>query len=236
MTDQKVVYGDSVIFSIKNGDIFYPVFCGKSCSFSFKNEIILRTGVNDGLGIKRRVRRSEWSGSGTGVTVVDNNSSRYSPFYLLQEGIRRTENEWQFELTALDGTVKTITGTAIIEGLDISADVTSFSESVVNIIGIGLPAIDESPSDPGTDENVDSDYWTTTAGTNSISGTSVDGKSLVGKIILAIAREPDNYFPITSGTPTNNEAKFDTVAGSITFSTSLPFESGERVWAMWKDA
>ena len=236
MTDQKAVLGDSMIISVKNGDLYYPIYCTKSCSFSFKNEIILRTGVNDGLGIKRRVRRSEWSGAASGVTVVDNTSDRYSPFYFLQEAIRRSENTYQFELTSLDGTVKTITGTAIIEAVDISGDVASFSDSSLNIIGIGLPVIDESPASPGADENVDSDYWTTTAGTNSITGLSVDSKNMTGKVILAIARETDNYFPITSGTPTGDYALFTTGTGTITFDTARPFESGEKVWAMWKDA
>ena len=82
MTDNKIVRGNRMIASIDVGGSFYPVFCAKSCSFELTNEIILRTGVNDGLFPKRRVRRSDWSGSASGVLVTDNTIDRYSPFYL----------------------------------------------------------------------------------------------------------------------------------------------------------
>ena len=236
MTDSKAVQGKNMIASIKVGEIYYPVFCAKSCSFLLNNEIIRRTGVNDGLGVKRRVRRTEFSGSASGVTVTDNTSDRYSVFYLLQEAIRRSESDWEFEFTNFDGETKTITGVFLIEGIDVSGDVASFSQSTVNIIGSGLPIIDESPSSGGVDENVDSDWWETTVGTNSISGLSENGKSLIGKTILAIARNIDTLIPITTGTPVNDEGKFSSAAGSITVDASIPFESGERIWAMWKDA
>ena len=63
MTDSKAVTGRNMTASIKVGEIYYPVFCAKSCSFDLTNEIIERTGVNDGLFYKRRVRRTDWSGS-----------------------------------------------------------------------------------------------------------------------------------------------------------------------------
>lgn len=235
MTDSKAVLGKQMIASIKVGATWFPVFCAKSCSFEFSNEIILRTGVNDGLFPKRRVRRSDWSGSAAGVVVTDNTSNRYSPFYLLQDGVRRAEREWQFEFTNLNGDVKTIEGIALIENLSLTGDVNSFAQSSVNIVGTGAFTIDASPSSGGVDENVDSDYWTTTAGTYSISGSSVNSKTLTGKTVLAIAREGTVYDPIFSGTASNREARVNSGTGTITFDSNIPFNPGETVWVMWKD-
>lgn len=235
MTDTKAVQGRNMIASIKVGATWFPVFCAKSCSFDFTNEIILRTGVNDGLFPKRRVRRSDWSGSAAGVLVTDNTSNRYSPFYLLQDGVRRAEREWQFEFTNEDGDVKTIEGFALIENLPISGDVSGWVQASVNIVGTGAFTIDASPSSGGVDENVDSDYWTTTAGTYAISGSSVNSKTLTGKTVLAVAREGTIYDPIFSGTATNREARVDSGAGSVTFDSNIPFNPGETVWVMWKD-
>ena len=95
--------------------------------------------------------------------------------------------------------------------------------------------IDESGSTGGVDENVDSDYWTTVAGEYAISGSSVGSKSLVGKTALAVGLRGNVYDIITSGTPTNLQAKFSSLAGSVTFDSSIPFESGDTVWVMWKD-
>lgn len=235
MTDSKAVLGRQMIASIKVGASWFPVFCAKSCSFELSNEIILRTGVNDGLFPKRRVRRSDWSGSAAGVVVTDNTSNRYSPFYLLQDGVRRSEREWQFEFTNLDGDVKTIEGTALIEGLPLSGDVNGFAQASVNIVGTGAFTIDASPSSGGVDENVDSDYWNTTAGTYVISGTSVGSKTLTGKTVLAVAREGTVYDPIFSGTASNRQARVNSALGTVTFDSNIPFNPGETVWVMWKD-
>jgi hypothetical protein len=235
MNDPKVVRGQNMIASIKVSGTFYPVFCAKSCSFEMTNEIINKTSVNDGLFTKRRVRRTEWSGSASGVLVTNNDGDRFSPFYLLQDSVRRSSRTWQFEFTNLDGDIKTIEGDALIQNLPISGDVQSFVQCTVNIIGTGALAIDVSSSSIVSDENVDSDYWTTTAGANSISGLSVDGKSLQGKTILAISREGTVYDPITSGSPTNRIALFNSATGTITFDSNIPFNPSETVWAMWKD-
>lgn len=235
MNDPKVVRGQNMIASIKVNGTFYPVFCAKSCSFEMTNEIINKTSVNDGLFTKRRVRRTEWSGSASGVLVTNNDGDRFSPFYLLQDSVRRSSRTWQFEFTNLDGDIKTIEGDALIQNLPISGDVQSFVQCTVNIIGTGAFTIDVSPSSIVSDENVDSDYWTTTPGGYSISGLSADGKSLQGKTILAIAREGTVYDPITTGSPTNRIALFNSATGTITFDSNIPFNPSETVWAMWKD-
>lgn len=235
MNDGKVVKGSNMIASIKVSGQFYPVFCAKSCSFEMRNEIINRTSVNDGLFTKRRIRRTEWSGSASGVLVTDNNSERFSPFYLIQESVRRSALEWQFEFTNLDGDIRTIEGEALIENLPISGDVQSFVQCTVNIIGTGAFVMDASPSSIVSDENVDSDYWETTEGATYISGLSVGGKSLQGKHILAISREGTVYDPITTGSPTQRIALFNSSLGRIYFDSNIPFNPGETVWAMWKD-
>lgn len=235
MTDSKAVQGRNMIASIKVSGNWFPVFCAKSCSFEFSNEIILRTGVNDGLFPKRRVRRSDWSGSAAGVVVTNNTVDRYSPFYLLQDGVRRSERQWQFEFTNEDGDVKTIEGYALIQNLPINGDVSGWAQASVSIVGTGAFVIDASPSSGGVDENVDSDYWTTVAGTDSISGTSVNGKDLMGRTVLAVAREGMVYDPIFSGTATNRQARVDSSTGTVTFDSNIPFNPGETVWVMWKD-
>ena len=234
MTDNKIVRGNRMIASIDVGGSFYPVFCAKSCSFELTNEIILRTGVNDGLFPKRRVRRSDWSGSASGVLVTDNTIDRYSPFYLLQEAVRRADNLWQFEFINEDGESKTISGTALIENLPISGDVQGMVQSSVNIVGTGGFEIDASPPSGGT-EHVDSDYWITTAGQFSITGDSVNNKDLVGKTLLGVSREGSVYDIITGTTPVGRQCTFNAAYGTVTFDSNIPFNPNETVWCIWKD-
>ncbi len=74
----------------------------------------------------------------------------------------------------------------LIQNLPISGDVQSFVQCTVNIIGTGAFVMDASPSSPTADENVDSDFWSATAGQNFVTGLSFYGKTLQGKTILAI--------------------------------------------------
>jgi hypothetical protein len=236
VTDNDNIYGKDCYIYIKSGDDWYLIGCGISCSFEADNEIILRTGINDGLFPKKRIRQTDWRGTVSGVMISMSDDERVSPFYMLEETIRRNENTYKFEYTDLAGVTKTLTGSALIKTETINADQTSFAKFDISLEGTGAFTVDDadSPTDV-VDENVDSDYWTTVAGEYAISGNSVDGKSLTGKTILAVSREGVAHDPITSGTASGRQARFSTLAGSITFDSSIPFSSGETVWAMWKD-
>lgn len=236
MTDSRSVLGKDVTLSIFLDNAFRVIGCAKSCTFEIDQEIILRTGINDGLFPKKRVRRTDWRGSCSGVVVTDNTTDKYSPFRIIQEAVRRSENLYEWEFTDLDGNITTITGYAVIKGLPISADVQSFSSFDLQIEGSGAFVLSDGGGSPSsiTDENVDSSEWSVVAGQFGVSGSSVDGKSLVGKYLLAVARTGAAYEIITSGSPGNLQARFNSGAGSITFEQA--FNDGETIWAMWRDA
>lgn len=236
MTPNEVIQGNQCFVYIKNGDDWYLIGCGISCQFELENEIILRTSVNDGLFPKKRVRQTDWRGSVSAVMIDNSDSEKVSAFYLAQEAVRRAERTYKFEFTSVGGTTKIITGDAVIRSIPMSADQTSFAKFDLSIEGTGGFTLDEtdSPTDV-IDENVDSDYWTFTAGETSITGNSVNGKNTTGKTILAVSREGVAHDPITSGTPSGRQAKFSTSTGTTSFDSSLP-SNGETVWQMWKDS
>lgn len=236
MTDSKAVLGKDFTLSIVIYDIAFPIFCAKSVIFEFENEIILRTAPNAGLFKQKRVRRSDWRGSATGVIVTDNTNDRYSPFYLLQEGVRRSENLYQYDFTSIDGDERSIRGYALISGIPLTGDVTAFGQCTVDIEGTGAFDVDESPAGGGADENVDSDYWIMGDGDTSVSGDGENGGNTTGKVLLAVARETDVYSIITSGTPGNGQAKHNTSTGVTTFSPDFPATDGEVIVQIWKDS
>lgn len=234
MTDSNTIVGTDVTMYVKISGEYYPIGCATSCSFDIDQEIILRTGVNDGLFPKKRVRRTDWRGSVSAVMVSNNTADRYSAFYFIQEAVRRAENTYKWEFIDISGNVKEIEGAAVIKAIPIQAAVNQFSTFDIQVEGTGPFTITDGGGSPGiVDENVDSDEWTTTPGDYGISGTSVDGKSLVGKYLLAVSRSGVPYDIITSGTVGNLQAKFSSAGGTITFDT--PFNADETVWAMWKD-
>ncbi len=103
------------------------------------------------------------------LAAVSAGASIYSG--VMQQSVARAVQEWQFEFTNLDGDVRTIEGEALIQNLPISGDVQSFVQCTVNIIGTGAFVMDASPSSPTADENVDSDFWSATAGQQLAAGS-----------------------------------------------------------------
>ena len=237
MSNLNTIVGKDVFVYFRYAGDWQLVGCGISCTFESENELIQRTGINDGLFVKKRVRRTDWRGSVTGVMVADSNSPIVSQFYLLEEQVRREEQEVKFEFTAQDSSVKSITGRAVIRTIPFNADESSFAKFDVQLEGTGAFSLSEGSS-PSTlvDENVDSDYWTVTPGTSQVSGNSVNGKNTTGKVLLAVSRSGTAHDIITSGSPVNRQAKHNTLTGSTTFDADIPFMDGESVWQMWKDA
>jgi hypothetical protein len=228
------VHGSDVVMYKKLDGNYRAIACAISCSFNFSNEIISKTDRNAGLFRKRRVRMSDCSGSVQGVTRLLNNDDTLSVFHFLEEGVRRRDGDYKYTFTALDGTSKILTMTAIIESVDIVNDFEGFSEYDIKVVATGGFEIDPLEP-PATDENVNSDWWSTTPGASTISGlSSRKSLSLVGKTIIEVDREGLEHDE-TSGTPGNREFSFNSGTGVVSFDSTNPFNSGERIFVIWKD-
>ena len=236
MTPNEVIHGKNCFVYILSGNDYYLIGCGISFSFEVENELILRTGINDGLFPKKRVRQTSFRGSVNSVMISESDAAKVSAFFMIQEGIRRAESTYKFEYTDGASVTKTITGNFLVQTVNISADTQSFSKFDLSIEGTGgFTMATDSPT-PVTDENVDSDDWATVAGETSITGSSTNTKNTTGKVLLVCSRTGVVHDIITSGTPSGMQAKFDTATGTTSFDPGRPFEADEFVWQMWKDA
>lgn len=236
MTPNEVIHGKNCFIYIKSGDDWYLIGCGISFTFEIENELILRTGINDGLFPKKRVRQTSFRGSVNAVMISESDAEKVSAFFLIQEGIRRSESTYKFEYTDGAEVTKTITGNFLVQTVNISADTQSFSKFDLSIEGTGGFTMETDSPTPVTDENVDSGTWETVIGETSITGDSIDSKNTTGKVLLAVSRTGVVHDIITAGTPSGMQAKFDTATGTTSFDPGRPFEDGEFVWQMWKDA
>lgn len=75
---------------------------------------------------------------------------------------------------------------------------------------------------------LNSSFFGVTAG-----ATSVTISSLIGGVITALFREGVPYELVT-GTPGNREYNFNSTTGVVTFGSSYPFDSGERLFVIWE--
>lgn len=92
------------------------------------------------------------------------------------------------------------------------------------------------PPPPSTIHDINSDWWTTTAGTHTIPRTATGYKgtavSSIYKLVM-VSRSGNTYRVIDSGTPANDEVKLDGTSG-IVFDSALPFNPNETVTAIFE--
>lgn len=214
---------------------YKPVGCAFAVSFEFDNETILKTDVNAGLSRKRRVRMSDCRATVSGLTTLENNST-ISVLYFLQEGVRRVEQDLRFVFTDEAGVMKQIQGMFLIVSAPITGDVTQFSQFDIAFEGSGgftiSDVLDES-GEAALPGDVRWDWWETTEGATSISGTGNYGRTFSGQTVVTVFREGTEYDLITTGSPTGRQAKVNGAA--IDFDTTLPFEADTRVYVVWQE-
>lgn len=215
----------------KVGGVYKPVGCAITCSFTFQNEMIGKTDRNAGLFRKRRVRMSDMSANVTGLTTLVTDTT-ISILYFLQEGVRRTEQDFRFNFTDEVGEQRQVQGIFLVENIDINADTASFSESDLSLIGTGgfaITAVDpDMPTENGT---ILSDWFDTVPGGTSVSGDGeYNGYNFAGMRIIEVDREGTQYDQ--ADVPVGRFFSYDGTA--ISFDPLNPFNAGERVFVIWE--
>lgn len=77
MTPNEVIHGKNCFVYILSGDDYYLIGCG-IVLIRDRNELILRTGINDGLFPKKRVRQTSFRGSVNSVMISESDAAKVS--------------------------------------------------------------------------------------------------------------------------------------------------------------
>ena len=227
------VFGTGVSVQAEVDGDFITIGCASSCGFNFVNEIIEKTDVNAGLFRKKRVRISDCSGNVQGIITTASSPIRLSIVHFLIEAARRSEINMRFLFEDNNGGIINITGLFLVETVGLNSDIAAFAEFDLNLQGTGGIDITEiaPPGDLVCDE-IQSDWWTTTPGTTSISGTGNEGRSFAGHRVIEVDREGIQHDIIDTGTPGNRQVKY-TGGSSISVDPTNPFNSGEIMFVIW---
>lgn len=228
MSEYNPIYGTDVVFSLKVGDIWYPVLCATNCSYECVPEFIEKTGPNSG-GVRQWARRiEEHHSSVSGLSFVEN-GDQLSFFYILQLAVRREEQEVRMDFIDGYGNERTLSGVALIGRQGITGPVNEFSPAEIEIRWNQEPDFD-AVDDPVGGEVVDYEFFELEEGEVSFSDAL-----LVGKTVLGVARSGDVYNE-TTGTPAagSMEYKFTSGTGTIAFDATNP-SLGEMIWVLFKN-
>lgn len=231
------VQSKNIEVSMNIDDIYYPIFCGKSMSFTLDQDEIETTSVNSGVSREYIAGISNALLTVGGVTISNNTGSRIAITYLQQQSVRQLTQNWQIKITDDDGGILYYRFAGIIRNTSFDKNIPGFSQSSVTIRvsgDIDITPVDPPPP-PGSPEIIYSDWWTMPVGQTYIDGSSdVHGYTLEAKVVLEVDREGTNFDIITSGSPGNRQAKHNNTTGVVSFDTSNP-SVGETVFVLFKE-
>lgn len=223
------IFGNNAVLQVNISGTYLNIGCAVSCMFEFENELIAKTDVNAGLFRKKRVRMSDSRMGVQGLTTLVDDTS-YSPFYFLQEGVRRTEQDLRILFTDEGGIQKQVQGSYLIKSIQLTGKADDFSEYDIEFEGTGSISL-EDPEASGSDipGNIQFDWWEGAGGETSITGPGHYGRSFAGESVKYVDIEGIGH-DLVSGTPGNREyANTGTVISFL-----IPLEAGGRVYVLWE--
>lgn len=234
MADNKVL-GKNFLAYMKIGEIFYPVFCGKTVELALEQDEIETTHVNAGPNREYVPGLANSLLSCTGVTTSDNTNGRISIFYLMQQSVRREIQQMRVVATDNDSNVVVISFSAFIRSTNVNRDSVSFSQSSVVFRVTGGMTFDTIIPDPAEPvcEIEDPLYLTLAEDGTEVSDSLLEQDNVT---ILEVQREGTGLDE-TTGTPGNRQFKFvgGSGNGKIQIDPNNPgFPGGETIYVLYK--
>lgn len=227
------IHGSDCLFSIQVGSDFYPLLCATNFSLTLNQEIVGATNAATGNWRHNRPRNlSDYSLSMSGLTKVNNDDGQISWFYMMRENVRAAAQNYQLLFEDKEGNTLVISGSLLIQTMDLQAAVTDFVNSNINMLGTGAFEQSTVIPTPSTEcEEPFADDWVLAEGETTISGPGLGGKSFATGDILSVSLE-GSELTYSAGVPGNAEYSYN--GTEITVQYPAP-EGGQRVHVIWKN-
>lgn len=210
-----LVKGRNVIVSMQVDGDWFPIFCAKSSVYDYPQESIEVTHVNSGASREYVPGMNSGTLNCTGITSLNNDGSRISINYLLQQAIRRMVWPLRIVQTDDDGNIFVTFLSGFVINTNISREVAAYSQSSVTFQITGIPTFSEiipSPVEPVC-EIADPLYLILAEGEMSIQDDLLIG---TGYTILWVTREGLGYDQV-GGSPGNRQFRYNQGTGVIDF-------------------
>lgn len=213
------VQGKDVILSIYDGSSFIPVGCATNVTINVDTELLPVTTNNSGVWRSFIPRFNEWTFTCEGVTILAG-SGKYLPLDTLTLQVRQSGINFQITFTDSDSNTNTFEGFAYIYNTSIDSQYGDFSNFSFSAKGSGAFTLDSDPPtgiSTGMTIEFNGDDVTTTFNDASLIGVTLH---------LAFVDHLEKQI-ITIGTPTGEQVKYNSGAGSVEFLTAPP--TGVRI-------
>lgn len=218
-----------VIAAVKSAD-YRGFACAQNITFRCETELLETSTTSTGpYRTFRPVGFTTWSITLSGVTYLrDQSATKNFALETVTQQIRTDGYSIKITFTDEEGYVNTLTGFVYIPYTEITGGAQNpFSKWTVEFQGSGEFELNVSPEP--ICEIVETYRYTATGGE-----TSFVDATLISRTALLGFRNTDEFKVITAGTPGNQELKYDSTTGTISWTTEYPAEVGERFTFTYK--
>lgn len=223
-----LIRGDNVIIYIYDGGLWKPVVCGRSCTLNTQAESIETSITGSGAWRTYEYTALTWTASLEGLIYLQKtNSLSTSDLRAMQYG--RVKILMRYQRTDTAGNVYLEEGYGLITGISDTGDTGSAATFSLEIRGTGPLTIVFTPTPIDPTAKVKRLEYTASGGESSFSNAALQGKDIVMVTLDGISRSKI----ITAGTPTDQEAKYTSGSGTITFPMAL--DNDMQVTVLYQD-
>lgn len=172
---------------------------------------------------------TKWSVTLNGVTYLrDQSTTKNFALETITQQIRNDGYEIKITFTDTEGFINTVTGRVVIPYTEITGGAQNpFSKWTVEMLGEGTLEINV--SETPICKVVDTYRYTATGGE-----TSFNDATLIARTPVLGFRGTDEFNVITAGTPGNQELKYVSGTGTISWDADNPANAGERFTFTYK--
>lgn len=211
-----LIRGDNVILYVYDGGLWKPVVCGRSCTLNTTADTIETSITGSGAWRTYEYTALTWTASLEGLIFLQKTNTLSTPdLRAMQYG--RIKILMRYQRTDESGNVYLEEGYALITNISDSGDTGSAATFSLELKGTGPLTIVFTPTPIDPTAKVKRIEYTASGGESSFSNAALQSKDIVAVALDGIMRSKI----ITAGTPTDQEAKYTSASGTITFPMAL---------------
>lgn len=223
-----LVRGENVILYVYDDGQWKPIICGRSCSIVTNAETIETSISGSGIWRTYEYAGMTWEMSIDAAVKFDvTNTLALSDMRAKQ--ISREKILCRYERTDESANVYVDEGYGLITSVSDSGELDSVASFNVTIKGTGPITMIFTPTPIDPTAKVKRYEYEATGGEASITSATLIGKDILDVVIDGIGRSKI----ITAGTPVDQEVKYTTGTGTITF--AIPLDSEMQVYILYQD-
>ena len=223
-----LVRGDNVVIYIYDGGLWKLGVCGQSCNLSTNAEDIETSITGSGNWRTYEYVALSWTAQLNGLVFLQMTNT-LSLADLRSYQASRTKVLMRFQRTDESGNVYTDEGMAIITSVQDTGDLNGAATFSLSLKGTGPITMIFTPTPINPNAKVKRFEYTAVGGETHFSDGLLVGKDVLDIVCDGIGRSRI----ITAGTPVDQEAKYDSAGGEVTFPAAL--EPNTEVYVLYQD-